>query len=73
MQNYWFIYSVDTTTVSGVFETFGMIMDHEELYETVSHVVNAGTTITSVNVSMYDKDGEMVAERNITRLFKLGN
>ena len=73
MQNFWFIYSVDTITPAGKFETYGMIMDHEELHETVSDVLKSGTTIASVNVTMYDKDGEPIREKNITHLFVQGN
>lgn len=73
MQNYWFIYSVDAVTTSGEFETFGMIMDHEELIDIVSDVQNSGSSIASVNITMYDKDGEEVAEKNLTRLFTQGN
>ena len=68
MKKYWFIYSVDTITTSGEFETYGMIMDHEELHDVVDNI-DAGTSISSVIVAMYDNDGELLAERDITCLF----
>lgn len=66
---YLFIYSVDTITVSGKFETFGMILDHDELHDIANSIINSGSRITSVIVAMYDKNGELLAERDITRLF----
>lgn len=69
MQNYWFVYSVDTVTTSGEFESFGMILDHEELQDVVNDAIEDGLTINSVNVSMYDSNGDMLSERNVTHLF----
>ena len=68
MEKHFFIYSVDTITASGEFETYGMIMDHEELHDVVDNI-STGTSIASVIVSMYGDDGKLLAERDITRLF----
>ena len=73
MEQYWFVYSVDTITPSGEFETFGMILDHDELYDILTYVQNNFSSLLSVNVSMYDKDGELISERDITKLFATPN
>ena len=69
MDEHVFVYSVDTITSSGEYEMAGMILDHEELREVIRDAENSGSTLTSVTVTMYDQRGEMVGERDITRLF----
>ena len=73
MEHYWFAYSVDTITSSGEFETFSMILDHDELHEILNYVQKNFSSLLSVNVSMYDKDGDFISERDITKLFATPN
>lgn len=73
IEHYWFVYSVDTITSSGEFETFSMILDHDELHEILNYVQKNFSSLLSVNVSMYDKDGDFISERDITKLFATPN
>ena len=73
MEQYWFVYSVDTITSSGEIESFGMILDHDELHEILTYVQKYFSSLLSINVSMYDKDGELISERDITKLFATPN
>lgn len=68
MENYLFIYSVDTVTQDGISESAIMIMDHEELYGIIRDAIGRMEIITRVTVTMYDMSGNEVSERDITRL-----
>lgn len=71
MGKYYFVYSVDSVTVSGCQESVIMIMDACELADTLDYVSRSGGTVTGVSASMYDADGEFIGDRDITRLLGL--
>ena len=68
MEKYYFVYSVDAVTIEGAQETAGMILDHAELADTISHFQASGAAVSGVFVTMYDDHGNEVKTRDISRL-----
>ena len=68
MEKYYFVYSVDAVTVYGEQETAGMILDHTELADTISHFQASGAAVSGVFVTMYDGQGHEIKTRDISRL-----
>ena len=64
-----FIYSVDVlNNESKNIEANLLLVDHDEVREVINNAIRNGDTISSVNVTMYDRTGNVIAERDITRL-----
>ena len=68
MNEFVFVYSVDTVTKEGATESVIMILDHEELFDIIRDAISRMEIISRVTVTMYDMSGNEVSERDITRL-----
>lgn len=68
MNEFVFVYSVDTVTNQGEAESVIMILDHEELFDVIRGAISRMEIISRVTVTMYDMSGNEVSERDITRL-----
>lgn len=68
MNEFVFVYSVDTVTNQGATESVIMILDHEELFDIIRDAISRMEIISRVTVTMYDMSGNEVSERDITRL-----
>ena len=66
MGKYYFVYSVDAVTVYGEQETAGMILDHTELADTISHFQASGAAVCGVFLTMYDGQGHEIKTRDIS-------
>ena len=73
MEKYYFVYSVDAVAPGGSFASYGMILDHAELHDTVNGVISSGSLLQSVTVTMYDSEGVEQSERDITKLYSKTN
>ena len=68
MERYIFVYSVDAVTTDGRMESYGMILDHPDLAETIGGVSGSGGTVQAVTVAMYDSHGMFISERDVTHM-----
>ena len=68
MNEFVFVYSVDTVTNQGATESVIMILDHEELFDIIRDAISRMEIISRVTVTMYDMSGNEVSERDITRM-----
>ena len=68
MNEFVFVYSVDTVTKEGHMESAIMILDHEELFDVIRDAISRMEIISRVTVTMYDMAGNEVSERDITRM-----
>ncbi len=66
-KGYYFVYSVGVIKESGELVVYSMILDHEEVYDIINRTMNSwGESVESVNVSMFDENGNCIKERDIT-------
>ena len=63
-----YLCGVSTSHKLELSETAGMILDHEELTDTISYYQASGAAVSGVFVTMYDCKGDEVKTRDISRM-----
>lgn len=69
MKKYFFAYSVDITNDYGSYVNSEPIWEHKDLHKAIREAKVLGFAINEVCAVMTDEEGNIVKERNITKMF----